>query len=119
MKRDQVRRSRHRWTGLVIGVFVAALAQPSPAHSQPGAAADKPKDVGASSYDQIAPVLLGKESPQTVMARDKAEKAPTIARQQKLLDERYQLASRPDAKVTMSRGKPILRSARLPGCRKE
>ena len=69
-----------------------------------------------SSYDQVTPVLLGKESFQTVMARDKADKEPTIARQKKLLEERYQLASRPDGKVTMSRGKPIQvgPAARLP-----
>jgi cytochrome c peroxidase len=116
MKRGQDRRSRHHRTGLVIGVFVAALAHPSRAQSQPGEDANKPKDVGASSYDQVAPVLLGKESFQTVMARDKAEKEPTVARQKKLLEERYQLGSRPDAKVTMSRGKPIQvgPAARLP-----
>jgi cytochrome c peroxidase len=70
----------------------------------------------ASSYDQIAPVLLGKESFQTVMARDKAEKPSVMARQKKLLEERYDLSSRPDKLVTMSRGKPIQvgPAARLP-----
>jgi cytochrome c peroxidase len=60
-----------------------------------------------SSYDQIAPVLLGKESFQTVMARDKANKAAVMARQQKLLEERYDLTARPDKACTMTRGKPV------------
>src|ERR1700677_396238 len=94
MRRDPKERSGHCRMGFCVVVFVATLAQPSPAHSQPGAAADKPKDVGASSYDQIAPVLLGKESLQAVMARDKADKEPAIARQKKLLEERYQVGSR-------------------------
>jgi cytochrome c peroxidase len=66
-----------------------------------------PKDHIASSYDQIAPVLLGKESFQAVMARDKAEKNAVMARQKKILEERYDLTPRPDRLVTMSRGKPI------------
>ena len=76
----------------------------------------KPSGVVASSYDQIAPVLLGKESFAAVMARDKTDKATVMARQQKLLDERYDLAPHPDKKVTMSRGKPIPvgPAARLP-----
>ncbi len=60
-----------------------------------------------SSYDQITPVLLGKESLHAVMVRDKADKGSVMARQQKLLEERYNLASRPDGTVRMSRGKPI------------
>ena len=60
-----------------------------------------------SSYDQISPALLGKESFQAVMAKGKAEKAAVMARQQKLLADRYDLAARPDKSVTMSRGKPI------------
>ena len=70
----------------------------------------------ASSYDQIAPVLLGKESFQSVMAKDKADKPAVMARQKNLLDERYDLSPRPDKSVTMSRGKPIQvgPAARLP-----
>jgi cytochrome c peroxidase len=60
-----------------------------------------------SSYDQIAPALMGKESFQAVMAKDKADKAGVMARQQALLNERYELASRPDRSVTMTRGKPL------------
>src|SRR5437762_1933370 len=60
-----------------------------------------------SSYDQLAPVLLGKGSFQSVMAKDKADKPAVMARQQKLLAERYDLTARPDKEVKMSRGKPI------------
>ena len=67
----------------------------------------KPSDATASSYDQIAPVLLGKESLQEVMVKDKADKASVMARQMSVLGERYDLTSHPDKKVTMSRGKPI------------
>ena len=66
-----------------------------------------PKESTPSSYDQIAPALLGKESFHAVMARDKADKESVMARQKKLLEERYDLTPRPDGKVTMSRGKPI------------
>ena len=62
-------------------------AQPPPA--QPSANAK-------SSYDQIAPVLLGKGTFKEVMAKDKADKAAVMDRQKKLLEERYDLtATRP------------------------
>ena len=69
----------------------------------------RPKEVpaSASSYDQIAPVLLGKESFQAVMAQDKADKPAVMARQQKVLEERYDLTPRPDKNLRMSRGKPV------------
>jgi cytochrome c peroxidase len=60
-----------------------------------------------SSYDQITDVLLGKKSFETMMAEDKAEKSSVMARQKKLLEERYNLTPTPDAKVRMSRGKAI------------
>jgi cytochrome c peroxidase len=63
--------------------------------------------LGQSSYDQVTPVLLGQETFQERMARDKAEKAAVMARQHDLLESRYDLTPRPDSKVTMSRGKPV------------
>jgi cytochrome c peroxidase len=42
-----------------------------------------------------------------MMAKDKAAKDSVMARQMKLVEERYDLAPRPDKKVKMSRGKPI------------
>jgi cytochrome c peroxidase len=69
-----------------------------------------------TSYDQVAPVLLGKESFAARVAKDKAEKAAVMARQKALLETRYDLTSRPDNTVRMTRGKPIQvgPSARLP-----
>ncbi len=83
--------------GLVVSAVLLSLVVPSVGRSQST----------PSSYDQIAPVLLGKESFQAVMAKDKADKEAVMARQKKLLEERYDLTPRPDKKVTMSRGKPI------------
>ncbi|MGO9815694.1 MAG: cytochrome B6, partial [Isosphaeraceae bacterium] len=85
-------------------MIAPSLARPQ---SQTQADVDKPKDKTPSSYDQIAPALLGRESFQAVMAKDKADKESVMARQKKLLEERYDLTPRPDGKVTMSRGKPI------------
>ncbi len=104
---------RRRIGRLLVGIsalaFLVLLIAPSLAwpQTQTQADVDKPKDKTPSSYDQIAPVLLGKESFHAVMVKDKADKESVMARQKKLLEERYDLTSRPDAKVTMSRGKPI------------
>ena len=85
---------------------LAALAFfPSLAWSQPRPDAEKPKET--SSYDQISPVLLGQETLEATMAKDKADKPSVTARQKKLLEERYDLSSNPDEKVRMTRGKPI------------
>jgi cytochrome c peroxidase len=83
---------------LFFGVTVLLSAQET----------EKPKgNTVPSSYDQIQPVLLGKESFEDVMRRDKAAKPEIMARQKQLLEERYNLASHPDPKVTMSQGKPV------------
>src|SRR5215813_12057341 len=60
-----------------------------------------------NSYDQVSPALIGKETFEAMMAKDKADKPGVMARQQKLLEERYDLSSRPDKTITMTRGKPI------------
>ena len=111
--RGQIRRF---FPWVAITATLALLAVPSFTRSQPSPEGDKPKEGAASSYDQIAPVLLGKETFQAVMARDKAEKDAVMARQKGLLEERYDLTPHPDAKLTMSRGKPIQvgPTARLP-----
>jgi cytochrome c peroxidase len=89
---------------MMLGVLAASVAQ------QP----DKPPV--KSSYDQIAPVLQGKDTFQAVMAKDKADKPAVMARQKKLLEERYDLTPRPDKSLAMTRGKPIQLgpAARLP-----
>jgi cytochrome c peroxidase len=66
-----------------------------------------PAPPNKTSYDQIAPVLLGQETFQERMTKDKADKPAVMARQKSLLEERYNLASRPDKTLTMTRGKPV------------
>jgi hypothetical protein len=90
---------------LIFLVDSAFPQQPGSKKADPPAA--PPKPAAPSSYDQIAPVLLGQETFQARMAKDKADKAATMARQLKLLEERYDLKSHPDKAVAMSRGKPI------------
>ena len=85
---------------LLASLLIAAAVLPLPSQ------ADDAKGV-PTSYDQVAPVLLGKMSFDEVKAKDKADKDAVMARQKKLLEERYDLAPRPDKTVTMSRGKPI------------
>jgi cytochrome c peroxidase len=94
----------------LVSATVAVLAFMS---AQPGipaarAQSDRGKDSrGASSYDQVTPVLLGQETLKNQMAKDKAAKPGVMARQKRLLESRYDLTQKPDAKVTMTRGKPL------------
>jgi cytochrome c peroxidase len=69
--------------------------------------AEPPSSDSKSSYDQVSPVILGQQSFEAMMAKDKAAKDSITARQRKLLEERYDLSVRTDLKVKMSRGKPI------------
>ena len=105
LNRNRVPRNRRDWAvvsalAFVIfaGVFASSMGK-EPAEREPA--------VGKSSYDQISPVLLGQETFAARLAKDKAEKPAVMARQKKVLDERYDLTSRPDQKVSMSRGKPV------------
>ncbi len=83
---------------------IEAQAPPkAPAKETPKEAPKPP----ATSYDQISPVLIGKQSFAAMMAQDKADKAAVTARQQKILDARYDLALHPIDKVKMTRGKPV------------
>jgi cytochrome c peroxidase len=84
-----------------------ALAGQSLTQPNKGTAKDPHKDVGKTSYDQIAPVILGEQSFADVMAKDKAGKPAVMARQKALLEERYDLSPRPDPNLKMTRGKPI------------
>jgi cytochrome c peroxidase len=83
---------------IAAGISLAAIGAPSVLAQAPAA---------PSSYDQIAPVLQGKETFQQVMEKDKAGKAAVMERQKQLLEERYNLATKPDPTVKMSRGKPV------------
>jgi cytochrome c peroxidase len=95
---------------LVVATMALVLAGPFMLHAQ------DPKGAVPSSYDQVSPVLLGKQSFQAAMAKDKADKEGVMARQQALLEERYDLKPRLDPKLKMTRGKPIAMgpTARLP-----
>jgi cytochrome c peroxidase len=112
-----------QWTHWLIALAgVAVLGAASPVFlTNATARAQEPArneqaPAGKTSYDQVAPVLLGKESPADVMAKDKADKPSVMARQQQLLEDRYDLTPRPDSQVRMTRGKPIQvgPTARLP-----
>ena len=102
------------WIALTITLLFLAIPSMTRSQSNPGGAA--PPAPTSSSYDQIAPVLLGKEKFEDVVAKDKADKDGVMARQQKLLEERYDLTPRPDPNLKMTRGKPIQvgPTARLP-----
>ena len=108
-------KSRLRWFGAFAAPAVFFLACPL-ALAQPAPAAQDPEARGKTSYDQIAPVLQGEKTFAEVMAKDKADKDSVMARQQKLLEQRYDLSARLDKTVKMTRGKPIQvgPAARLP-----
>jgi cytochrome c peroxidase len=97
------------WARWLPGLGVAALLLylAGPVLTQAPRAADKGKAPPPNSYDQVTPVLLGQQSFQEMKAKDEAEKPAVMARQKKLLEERYDLTPRVDPKVTMTRGKPI------------
>jgi hypothetical protein len=86
-------------------LFVLTSAQPAIPEAQAQGALGQEQDTrGKSSYDQVTPTLLGQETFQDRVAKDKAAKADFSTRQRQLLESRYDLAPRPDAKVRMSRG---------------
>ncbi len=112
MRLSSLRRPRP-WLLAVAGCgLLLYLALPSPTQQGGGEPGQKKQpgkkaDVGKTSYDQIAPVIIGEESFAAMVAKDKANLAKVTARQQKLLEERYDLAKKVDKKVTMTRGKPL------------
>ena len=108
----QAATSKTIWRRLTWGFLVAvcfALYSPAPRAEGPQGQdpPDQKKGPVPSSYDQISPVLLGQDTFEQMMARDKAGKAAVMARQRKLLEERYDLSVRVSDRVKMSRGKPI------------
>jgi cytochrome c peroxidase len=78
--------------------------------------AQQPAAVGKTSYDQVAPALVGQTTFAQMMAKDKAAKADINARQKALLEERYNLSVRMHDKDKMSRGKsiPVGPTAKVP-----
>jgi cytochrome c peroxidase len=98
-----------------LAVLAFAAWHLLPAQQPPGK--DKDAKEVKSSYDQIAPALLGKTTFKEMMAKDKADKAAVMDRQKKLLEERYDLAPKADPNAKMTRGKavPVGPTARLGG----
>src|ERR1700694_3108321 len=97
-----------RWLPWIAVCLVALyLARPSLTQPESPAPKDKPAGPRQSSYDQVSPVILGQETFEQMMAKDKAGKDAVIARQKKLLEERYDLSVHVDKRITMSRGKPV------------
>ena len=94
------------WTALAASAAVLTLAI---AHAQQPPPAQPPAPRGATSY---MPVDL-KEPFAAVMARMKAAQPAVQKRQADLLAERYELANRAAAGVTMSRGKPVQEGVRV------
>jgi cytochrome c peroxidase len=91
-----------RWlpwaAGAVVLAVLAAPSRPQPPEKVPPA---------TSSYDQIAPVLLGNGTFADMKQKDMADKDGVMKRQHALLEERYDMTPRPDPAVKMTRGKPI------------
>jgi hypothetical protein len=85
--------------GVVLALALAALA----------ALAQEAKKRGQTSYTPVD----SKESLASVVARMKADKPKVMKRHVTLLNERYDLSSRPAKGVTMSRGKPIQEGVRV------
>jgi cytochrome c peroxidase len=74
-----------------------------------GTQGQEAKKRGETSYLPVD----SKESFASVMARMKADKPKVMKRHETLLNERYDLSSRPAKGVTMSRGKPIQEGVRV------
>jgi cytochrome c peroxidase len=105
-----------------LAVSAVLLYVVSPSRTKPGAdderkpAEAEKKDAPKTSYDQISPIILGEGSFNAMMAKDKADKPTIMARQEKLLKERYDLTPRAVPRMTMTRGKaiPMGPTAKLP-----
>ncbi len=107
--------------GLLLWLVSASLSQQQAEPGKPDSGKPEPgkgqhKDVGKTSYDQVAPVLLGKETFAEMKAKDLKAKPAVMERQKALLKERYDLTPRLDEKCKMTRGKPLAMgpTARLP-----
>ena len=100
-------RIRRRLSWLVASAAIAFLAILSLQRSEPAVGQERDNPPPKTSYDQIAPVLIGQDTFAAVMAKDKADKPKVMDRQKALLEKRYDLTPRPDPNVKMTRGKPI------------
>ncbi|HEY1381244.1 MAG TPA: hypothetical protein VGF55_30875, partial [Gemmataceae bacterium] len=101
------RRTRRRLVGLAVVAGLSVLAVPAMTQSQQRKDREKAPAAQATSYDQITPVLIGQQSFDAMKAKDVANKANVMARQKRLLEERYDLAAHPDPHLRMTRGKAV------------
>jgi len=93
-----------RWSWILLTTAATAVVSLTLAQAQ-----QLPPPRGATSY---MPVDI-KEPFTTTMARMKAAQPAVQKRQADLLAERYDLANRPAAGVTMTRGKPVQEGVRV------
>jgi cytochrome c peroxidase len=100
-------RIRRRLSWLAASAAFAFLAILSLHRSEPAAGQERDNAPPKTSYDQIAPVLIGQDTFAAVLAKDKADKPKVMDRQKALLEKRYDLTPHPDPNVKMTRGKPI------------
>jgi len=102
MTENQIQSNPVNWAvgGIFATAFVFSTAAP---------AADQQEPPPPSSY---APVVE-EESFASTKARMEAAKPEIMARQKKLLDQRYDLSDRPAKNVTMTKGKPIQAGVRI------
>jgi cytochrome c peroxidase len=100
-------RIHRRLSWLAASAAFAFLAILSLHRSEPAAGQERDNAPPKTSYDQIAPVLIGQDTFAAVVAKDKADKPKVMDRQKALLEKRYDLTSHPDPNVKMARGKPI------------
>jgi cytochrome c peroxidase len=95
------------WVAVCAALLIAAGPSLTQSRGPAKGPPDREKGPLPTSYDQVSPVLLGQETFAAMVRKDKADKPAVMARQHKLLEQRYDLTPRLDKAVTMSRGKPI------------
>lgn len=96
---------RHNRTGRLTLLATAAVALATTAWGMLQDAAPR----GDTSYAPVA----GTEPFDAVVRRMSGAKDAVVQRHSELLEARYDLADRPDAEITMSRGKPIQAGVRV------
>jgi cytochrome c peroxidase len=112
--------SPRRWgwlLGLMMGGGFVYLMSPTRIQSRTLDDKDKAATPPATSYDQVSPVLLGQQSFEAMRAKDKSAKPEIMARQKKLLEQRYNLTPKNAGRMTMTGGKaiPVGPTAKLSG----
>jgi cytochrome c peroxidase len=95
------------WLGVVAAAALTWLAAPALLRTQARPDDKKAAEQVPSSYDQVAPVLVGQGTFAQMREKDIAGKKKIMDRQHRLLEERYNLEKRVSKEVKMTHGKPI------------